>query len=143
MCTSGCARAPPPRKERGRRPRDRPTAAAGRSRSWITPRRMIAAGEGTLCSDCMPVGAVEALLQFIELYVLWFVVICGLLDQCGLPTPAYPPIIVTSALAVEGGRSLVGILLVAVLAAVMADVLWYACGRRFGTTMLRLMCRIS
>jgi membrane protein DedA with SNARE-associated domain/rhodanese-related sulfurtransferase len=104
---------------------------------------MITAGEDTLCSDCLPVGAMDALLQFIELYGLWFVFICVLLDQGGLPTPAYPPIIVTSALAVDGGRSLVGILLVAVLAAVLADVLWYACGRRFGTTMLRLMCRIS
>jgi membrane protein DedA with SNARE-associated domain/rhodanese-related sulfurtransferase len=86
---------------------------------------------------------VEALVQFIESYGLWFVFVCVLLDQGGLPTPAYPPIIVTAALAVDTNRSLLSILLVATLAAVVADVLWYACGRRYGAAMLRLMCKIS
>jgi membrane protein DedA with SNARE-associated domain/rhodanese-related sulfurtransferase len=85
----------------------------------------------------------EALLQFIELYGLWVVFVCVLLDQGGLPFPAYPPMIVTAALAVEGDGSLAAILLVAIVAAVLADVLWYVCGRRFGPTMLRLMCRLS
>ena len=44
----------------------------------------------------------DALLQFVEVYGLWFVFVCVLLDQGGLPVPAYPPIIVTAALAVEG-----------------------------------------
>jgi membrane protein DedA with SNARE-associated domain/rhodanese-related sulfurtransferase len=86
---------------------------------------------------------VEALVQFIEAYGLWFVFVCVLLDQGGLPTPAYPPIIVTAALAADANRSLLSILLVATLAAVVADVLWYACGRRYGAAMLRLMCKIS
>jgi membrane protein DedA with SNARE-associated domain/rhodanese-related sulfurtransferase len=85
----------------------------------------------------------EALLQFIEVYGLWVVFVSVLLDQGGLPTPAYAPIILTSALAVDGEGSLTEILLVAILAAVLADVLWYVCGRRFGTAMLRLMCKIS
>jgi len=85
----------------------------------------------------------EALLQFIEVYGLWVVFVSVLLDQGGLPVPAYPPIIVTAALAVDGEESLAAILCVAILAAVLADVLWYVCGRSFGTTMLRLMCRIS
>jgi len=85
----------------------------------------------------------EALLQFIELYGLWVVFVCVLLDQGGLPFPAYPPMIVTAAIAVDGDESLVAILLVAILAAVIADVLWYLCGRRFGATMLRLMCKLS
>ena len=85
----------------------------------------------------------EALLQFIEVYGLWVVFVCVLLEQGGLPIPAYPPIIVTASLAVDRGESLAAILLVAILAAVLADLLWYVCGRRFGATMLRLMCRIS
>ena len=85
----------------------------------------------------------DALLQFIEVYGLWVVFVCVLLDQGGLPTPAYPPIIVTSALAVDQGKSLAAILLVAILAAVLADSLWYLCGRLFGATMIRLMCKIS
>jgi membrane protein DedA with SNARE-associated domain/rhodanese-related sulfurtransferase len=85
----------------------------------------------------------DALLQIIEAYGLWVVFVCVLLDQGGLPTPAYPPVIVTAALAVDRGGSLTPILLVAILAAVLADVLWYVCGKRFGSTMIRLMCRIS
>jgi membrane protein DedA with SNARE-associated domain/rhodanese-related sulfurtransferase len=86
---------------------------------------------------------VEALVEFIQAYGLWFVFVCVLLDQGGLPTPAYPPIIVTAALAHDAPRTLLGILLVATFAAVLADVLWYACGKRFGAAMLRVMCRIS
>ena len=74
----------------------------------------------------------EALLQFIEVYGLWVVFVSVLLDQGGLPVPAYPPIIVTAALAVDGQESLAAILFVAILAAVLADVLWYVCGRASG-----------
>ena len=86
---------------------------------------------------------VEHLLQFIEVYGLWVVFVCVLMDQGGLPTPAYPPIIVTASLAVDRGGSLAAIFFVAVLAAILADLLWYICGRHFGATMLRLMCKIS
>lgn len=87
--------------------------------------------------------SMEALLQFIEAYGLWVVFVCVLLEQGGLPIPAYPAIIVTASLAVDRGGSLAAILVVAILAAVLADLLWYVCGRRFGAAMLRLMCKIS
>lgn len=85
----------------------------------------------------------DALLHVIETYGLWVVFVCVLLDQGGLPTPAYPPMIVTSALAVDAHGSVWPILVVAVAATVVADLLWYAGGRRFGPALLRLMCRIS
>jgi membrane protein DedA with SNARE-associated domain/rhodanese-related sulfurtransferase len=85
----------------------------------------------------------EALLHFIEVYGLWVVFVSVLLDQGGLPIPAYPPIIATTALAYERGESLAVILIIAILAAVSADLIWFACGRRFGSAMLRLMCKIS
>jgi membrane protein DedA with SNARE-associated domain/rhodanese-related sulfurtransferase len=85
----------------------------------------------------------EALLQFIEFYGLWVVFVCVLLNQGGLPTPAYAPIIVTAALAAERGNSLAAILFVAIVAAVLADVLWYLGGKHFGAAMIRLICRIS
>lgn len=84
----------------------------------------------------------DTLLHIIEAYGLWVVFICVLLDQGGLPTPAYPPIIVTAALAVEAEKSLWPILVVATLAAILAD-LWFAGGRRFGAALLRLMCKVS
>ncbi len=85
----------------------------------------------------------DLLLHVIESYGLWVVFICVILDQGGLPLPAYPPMIVTAGLAVDAHASLAPILIVATLGALLADLLWYAGGRRFGATLLRLMCRLS
>ncbi len=85
----------------------------------------------------------EVLLHVIETYGLWVVFACVLLDQGGLPVPAYPPMIVTAAVAVESGDSLLPILAVATLATLIADLLWFAGGRRFGAPLLRLMCKLS
>jgi membrane protein DedA with SNARE-associated domain/rhodanese-related sulfurtransferase len=85
----------------------------------------------------------ETLLHIIETYGLWVVFISVLLDQGGLPVPSYPPLIVTAALAVDSHNAVTPILLVATLAALLADVLWYACGRRLGGAMLKLMCKVS
>lgn len=83
------------------------------------------------------------LLHIIEAYGLWVVFASVLLDQGGLPIPAYPVTIATAALAVDSDESLLAILAVATLAALLADLLWYACGRRFGASVLRLMCKLS
>lgn len=85
----------------------------------------------------------DLLLHLIAHYGLWVVFIAVLLDQGGLPVPAFPPIIVTSAMAVEAQQPLWPIVLVAALAALLADGLWYAGGRRFGAHLLRLVCRLS
>lgn len=85
----------------------------------------------------------ELLLHLIESYGLLVVLVAVLLDQGGVPVPAYPPIIVTAAVAVDRGESLLAIVLVASLAAVAADWLWFIGGRRFGNALLRLMCRLS
>ena len=85
----------------------------------------------------------DTLLHVIEAYGLWVVFFCVLLDQGGLPVPAYPPMIVTAALAVNAGEQWWPIVLVATLAALVADLLWFAGGRRFGASLLRLMCKLS
>ena len=85
----------------------------------------------------------EALIHIIETYGLWVVFISVLLDQGGLPTPSYAPMIVTAALAVDAHESLWPILLVGSIAALVADIAWFAGGRRYGAQLLRLMCRLS
>ncbi|KRD77100.1 rhodanese-like domain-containing protein [Lysobacter sp. Root983] len=85
----------------------------------------------------------DMLLHLIESYGLLVVFVAVLLDQGGLPVPAYPPIIVTAAIAVDRGESLLAIVLVASAAAVVADWLWFLGGRRFGNALLKLMCRLS
>lgn len=87
--------------------------------------------------------AMDFLLHLIGNYGLWVVFVTVLLDQGGLPVPAYPPLIVASALAVQAQQPLWPIVLVAALAALLADGLWYAGGRRFGLHLVRLMCRLS
>lgn len=86
---------------------------------------------------------VDVLLHIIEAYGLWVVFACVLLDQGGLPVPAYPPMIVTAGVAVDSGDSLLPILIVATVATLLADLLWFAGGRRFGASLLRLMCKVS
>jgi membrane protein DedA with SNARE-associated domain/rhodanese-related sulfurtransferase len=85
----------------------------------------------------------DMLLHVIESYGLWVVFFCVLLDQGGLPFPSYAPMIVTAALATEKGESLLPVLLVATGATLIADLAWFAGGRRFGNQLLRLMCRVS
>lgn len=85
----------------------------------------------------------EALIHVIEAYGLWVVFFCVLLDQGGLPFPSYAPMIVTAALAVEADQSLLPILIVAIIATLVADLLWFAGGRRFGALLMRLMCKLS
>ena len=85
----------------------------------------------------------DMLLHIIESYGLWVVFVCVLLDQGGLPFPSYAPMIVTAALATDKHESLWPVLLVATVAALIADLAWFAGGRRFGYRLLRLMCRVS
>jgi len=85
----------------------------------------------------------DVLLHIIETYGLWVVFVCVLLDQGGLPIPSYPPMIVTAAVAVDSNDPLLPILIVATLAALLADLLWFSGGRRFGASLLRLMCKLS
>ena len=85
----------------------------------------------------------DMLLDLIANYGLLVVFVTVFLDQGGLPVPAYPPLIATAALAAGNGESMFPILAVATLAAVLADLLWFIGGRRFGVRLLRLMCRLS
>lgn len=86
---------------------------------------------------------IETLNHVIATYGLWVVFGCVLLNQGGIPVPAYAPMIVTAALAVDAGKSVVPLLLVAVLASLLADWLWFAGGKRFGAKLLRLICKVS
>lgn len=83
----------------------------------------------------------QPLIQQHGLTLLFFNV---LLEQLGLPIPAYPALIVAGALALQsGGVPLGQALVVAVAACLIADLIWYSAGRRFGGFMLRSVCKVS
>jgi membrane protein DedA with SNARE-associated domain/rhodanese-related sulfurtransferase len=83
------------------------------------------------------------LLTLIEHYGLAAVFANVLVEQLGVPLPAYPTLVVTGALLNRSGYSTPGLLVTAVVAALIADVAWYAAGRRYGRTVMSTLCRIS
>jgi len=66
-----------------------------------------------------------------------------LIEQAGAPLPAFPLIVVSGSLAASGQLPLVLIALVVLAACVLADLLWYTAGKRYGGRVLRLICWLS
>ena len=66
-----------------------------------------------------------------------------LLQQLGLPIPAVPTMMLAGALAMAGRIDLPAAFAIAVLASLVADLLWFWAGRRYGYPVLRFLCRIS
>ena len=82
-------------------------------------------------------------LALLEQYGLLIIFGNVLLEQAGLPLPAYPLLLVTGALVGQGQFSSAGLLMIAVIAALIADLGWYYAGRRFGRRIMGKLCRIS
>jgi len=74
-----------------------------------------------------------------------YVVLFGLVfaEQIGLPIPSGPVLMAAGALAGAGRLSLPAAILVAMLAAMAADAIWYTLGWFRGHAILTLLCRIS
>jgi membrane protein DedA with SNARE-associated domain/rhodanese-related sulfurtransferase len=86
---------------------------------------------------------VAQLIVLIQEYGLLIVFACVLIEQIGLPIPAYPTLLITGALLHQGNFSVSTLLLTAVVAAVMADLFWYFSGRKYGNKVMAKLCRIS
>jgi membrane protein DedA with SNARE-associated domain/rhodanese-related sulfurtransferase len=65
------------------------------------------------------------------------------LEQLGLPLPAAPVLMGMGALSRSGRFSLSVVLLISLTGALTADLIWYYLGRRYGRSVLQMMCRIS
>ncbi len=85
----------------------------------------------------------DFLLQTIAHYGLLFVFVVVLVEQLGAPIPAYPVLMLAGAMAARGESSILALFALAVLAALIADHLWYLAGHRLGRRILRLLCKIS
>ncbi|QYF94235.1 DedA family protein/thiosulfate sulfurtransferase GlpE [Massilia sp. PAMC28688] len=83
------------------------------------------------------------LTELLQLYGVLIVFAIVLVEQGGLPIPAFPILIVSGALAMSGGISPLACVGVAVLACLIADLFWFHAGRFYGTRILRLLCKIS
>ncbi len=74
-------------------------------------------------------------------YIVLFVWV--LAEQIGLPLPAVPFLFAAGAMGGSGRLNLGLAIGVAVLASLLSDVTWYEIGRRRGSQVLHLLCRIS
>lgn len=66
-----------------------------------------------------------------------------LIDQVGIPVPALPTLILSGAVAAGSGKLLLELLLGASIACLAGDFGWYLAGRRYGSRVMKLLCRIS
>ena len=93
--------------------------------------------------DPRDTAPVELLIRLITEYGLLFVFVNILVEQLGVPLPAYPVLMVTGALAARGQLNVLALLGTAVVACLIADTVWYLIGRWMGRRVLRVLCRIS
>jgi len=85
----------------------------------------------------------ERILGFVESHGAPVVFVAILLDQLGAPIPAAPILLVLGALAGAGRIEPLSCLLAAVAGSLVADVVWFELGRRRGTKVLALLCKVS
>jgi membrane protein DedA with SNARE-associated domain/rhodanese-related sulfurtransferase len=86
---------------------------------------------------------VDVLIRLISEYGLLFVFVNILVQQLGVPLPAYPVLMITGALAARGQFNPFALLGTAVVACLIADVSWYLIGAWMGRRVLRVLCQIS
>jgi membrane protein DedA with SNARE-associated domain/rhodanese-related sulfurtransferase len=83
------------------------------------------------------------LAHLIQTYGVLIVFGTVLLEQIGLPVPAFPVLIAAGALAVNSDVNWALCLGASVAACLAADYFWFRAGRYYGKRILRLLCRIS
>ena len=83
------------------------------------------------------------LIQLLQEYGVLIVFAIVLIEQIGMPIPAYPILIVAGALSVDGDFSWPAVLVAAICACLISDGFWFRMGRFYGKRILKLLCRIS
>ena len=88
-------------------------------------------------------GPMHTTIEFLSRHGYLVLIACVFAEQVGLPILSVPILLAAGALAGAGRLSLPASLLYCVLAAMVADLLWFQAGRLKGVQVLRLLCRIS
>ncbi|NNF00922.1 MAG: sulfurtransferase [Pyrinomonadaceae bacterium] len=85
----------------------------------------------------------EELLQFFATYGYLVVLFGVLIEQLGIPLPSNFVLIIAGALAGGGQLELTFVILIAVLACLIGNTIWFYVGRTSGYKVLGFLCRIS
>ncbi len=75
--------------------------------------------------------------------VYWILWLNTLLHELGLPLPMTPTALVAGARAVTTAVDPLLLILVIVVAMTIGNAVWFAAGRRYGSAVLKLLCRMS
>ena len=82
-------------------------------------------------------------LNFFIKYGYWVIFLWVLTEQLGIPIPSTPLLLTAGTLTATHQLRLPWVLASALLASLMADTTWYIFGKRYGSAVVRLMCRLS
>ena len=83
-----------------------------------------------------------ALVFFVH-YAYLIIFLWVLVEQIGIPIPSVPVLLTAGTLSATHRVSWLGITAAMLLACVIADTIWFALGRRYGNSVLKLLCRFS
>ncbi|MCU7373928.1 VTT domain-containing protein [Paucibacter sp. O1-1] len=85
----------------------------------------------------------RSLIELLVAHGVLLVFLVTLAARAGAPLPAAPLLVVAGGLAAEGTLSGWAVLVVAVLANIAGDAVWFVAGQRQGHRVMKLLCRIS
>jgi membrane protein DedA with SNARE-associated domain/rhodanese-related sulfurtransferase len=83
-----------------------------------------------------------AIVFFVH-YAYLIIFLWVLVEQIGIPIPSVPVLLTAGTLSATHRVSWFGITLAMLLACIIADTIWFSLGRRYGNSVLKLLCRLS
>ena len=83
-----------------------------------------------------------AIVFFVH-YAYLIIFLWVLVEQIGIPIPSVPVLLTAGTLSATHRVSFIGITLAMLLSCIIADTLWFSLGRRYGNSVLKLLCRLS
>jgi membrane protein DedA with SNARE-associated domain/rhodanese-related sulfurtransferase len=82
-------------------------------------------------------------IAFFVHYAYLIIFLWVLVEQIGIPIPSVPVLLTAGTLSATNQVSHIYALIATLAACMIADSMWYALGRRYGSSVLRLLCRLS
>src|SRR5258708_1258001 len=82
-------------------------------------------------------------LAFFVHYAYLIIFLWVLVEQIGIPIPSVPVLLTAGTLSAPHRVSWIAITLAMLLACIVAATIWFALGRRYGNSVLKLLCRFS
>jgi membrane protein DedA with SNARE-associated domain/rhodanese-related sulfurtransferase len=83
-----------------------------------------------------------AIVFFVH-YAYLIIFLWVLVEQIGIPIPSVPVLLTAGTLSATHRVSFIGITVAMLFACIISDSIWFSLGRRYGNSVLKLLCRLS